>query len=301
MENSALMILCLFLSTLFFLKLFFSSHGKAKLHKLPPGPKQWPILGNILQLTDKPHSALADLSRVHGPLMTLKLGHVSTLVVSSADMAREVFVKHDLSFSSRQIPDALRALNHNLHSMVWLPASSKWRNLRKLAVVQLFSTKSLNESQPLRHKKVFELLEYVDECCKSGKSVDIGRIGFTTTLNLLSNTFFSKDLVTYSSESSQELRVAVWGIMECAGKPNLADFFPVLTRFDPHRIRRDMTTHFSKLFVVFDDMIKERMCAHGADPCVDVDVMDTLLRINREDDSDLSIDDIKHLLVEGTN
>ncbi|KAL8144140.1 hypothetical protein V2J09_017172 [Rumex salicifolius] len=284
MEISILLIVFLFCFSLLILKLLSSTQKWNKLKKLPPGPKQLPILGNILQLTDKPHHALADLSRVHGPLMTLKLGCINTLVVSSADMAREVFVKHDFAFSSRQVPDATRALNHNLHSIGWLPVSPKWRDLRKLAITQLFSVKCLNESQPLRHKKVFEMLEYVDECCRNVSSVDIGSVGFTTSLNLLSNTFFSQDMAAYSSALSHELRDVVWSIMECLGKPNLADFFPVLAYFDPLRIRRDLITNFSKMFVVFDDVIKQRkLLIDGADSRAKGDVLDTLLRINEEE------------------
>ncbi|KAL8144161.1 hypothetical protein V2J09_017193 [Rumex salicifolius] len=299
MENSILLIVFLFCLSLLILKLISSTQNSNNLKKLPPGPKQLPILGNILQLTDKPHHALADLSRVHGPLMTLKLGQVSTVVVSSADMAREVFVKHDLAFSSRKVSNAVRALNHNLHSMAWLPVSPKWRDLRKLAVTQLFSVKCLNQSQPLRHKKVSEMLEYVDECCRNGSSVDIGSVGFTTSLNLLSNTFFSQDMAAYSSVSSHELRDVVWSIMEYVGKPNLADFFPVLAYFDPLRIKRDLITNFSKMFVVFDDVIKQRkLLIDGADSRAKGDVLDTLLRINEEQDgSHLSLDDIKHLLL----
>ncbi|KAL8130466.1 hypothetical protein V2J09_019621 [Rumex salicifolius] len=239
MESSIpLLSIFFFVSLYFLIKLCFPSQRTLK---LPPGPKPWPILGNIFHLTNKPHHALAALSSIHGPLMTLHLGSVRTVVISSSDVAKDAFSNHDLALSSRHAPDATLALNHRHHSMVWLPVAHQWRNLRKLAAIQLFSTKRLDSSENLRRIKVLELVDYVGQCCKNCEAVDIGKAAFTTSLNLLSNTLFSADLAGYGTTSSQEFRDVVWGIMECLGKPNLADFFPVLSYFDPHGIRREIS------------------------------------------------------------
>ena len=86
----------------------------------------------------------------------------------------------------------------------------------------------LNASQSLRRKIVQELLDHVEECCGRGCAVDIGAATFTATLNLLSNTIFSTNLAHHGSTFSQEFKDIVWGVMEEAGKPNFADYFPAL-------------------------------------------------------------------------
>ncbi|KAL1204465.1 Cytochrome P450 76C1 [Cardamine amara subsp. amara] len=69
-----------------------------KSRRRPPG---WPIIGNIRHIIGKaPHRSLANLSRVYGPVMSLRLGSLTT-VVTSSDAAREVLKTLDLVFSGR--------------------------------------------------------------------------------------------------------------------------------------------------------------------------------------------------------
>ncbi|XP_044392207.1 4-hydroxyphenylacetaldehyde oxime monooxygenase-like [Triticum aestivum] len=63
--------------------------------KLPPGPKQVPVLGNLHQLGPLPHRSLRDLARRHGPVMLHRLGAATTVVVSSSAAARDVMRAHD--------------------------------------------------------------------------------------------------------------------------------------------------------------------------------------------------------------
>ncbi|RCV41959.1 hypothetical protein SETIT_9G176700v2 [Setaria italica] len=80
--------------------------------RLPPGPWQLPLIGNLPQGPhDLPHRALRELSQSYGPLMLLRLGAVPTLVVSSAEAAREVMRTHDLAFCSRHLSATIGILN----------------------------------------------------------------------------------------------------------------------------------------------------------------------------------------------
>ena len=84
-------------------------------------------------------------------------------------------------------------------------------------------------------------------------------MAFTTSLNLLSRTIFSVDLVDLHSESSQEFKGVVQEIMKETGGSNLSDFFPGLALIDPQGRRRRLAAHLKKLEDIFDEQIDRRL------------------------------------------
>ncbi|GER31268.1 cytochrome P450 [Striga asiatica] len=261
----------------------------------PPGPFPLPIIGNILLLGPKPHQSLAKLSREYGPVMFLKLGIITTVVISSPEAARSVLQKHDLAFSSRKIPIGGETLGHDVFSMVWHPVDEQWRKLRKICREQMFSGARLDSGQGLRREKLGQLHGYVKSCRDSGRAVDVGEAAFTTALNLMSATLFSEEFAGFGSGSSREIRDVVWGVMRSVGRPNLADFFPVLRRVDPHGIRREAEHYFGRLFEIFDRIIDEKLRCRGDNNIKD-DLLGALIELHLKDE--LSRDDIKHLLLD---
>ncbi|KAI8027919.1 Cytochrome P450 76T24 [Camellia lanceoleosa] len=273
-----------------------SSAGRAG---LPPGPNPFPIIGNILALGKRPHESLSNLSKIYGPLMSLKLGTMTTIVVSSPSIAEQVLQKHDQIFSSRTLPNVVQVLNHHKASIVWSSALSPWRNLRKICKEHVFSTRCLDANRGLRQKKVRELLDYVKLSCENGQEVDIGKAAFTTTLNLLSSTFFSIDIAHHNSNFSQEFKDLVWALMEIAGKPNIADFLPLFKLIDPQGLQGQTRRYMQRLFDIFDGIINQRLQlrASVSPPTVD-DFLEVLLNLGKENDTQLSCNDIKHLFLD---
>ncbi|CAI9101623.1 OLC1v1038991C1 [Oldenlandia corymbosa var. corymbosa] len=267
---------------------------------LPPGPYQYPIIGNLHQIGKMPHQSFAKLSKIYGPLMSVRLGSKLTMVVSSPEIAREVLQKNDHICSGRSLPNAAYSLDHHKFSLLWLPPSTRWRNLRKICREQMFSTQRLDASQALRQEKLKELRDYVHSCSNTRKAIDIGEAAFTTSLNLISRTLFSVDFGNYDSDSSQELKDIVWGVMKNIGSPNVSDYFPVLQPIDPQGIMRDTKSCIQSLFNIFGGIINQRLIAResASSETMKIDLLDALLDENGKNEAEFSFNALKHLLLD---
>ncbi|KAK1423399.1 hypothetical protein QVD17_18701 [Tagetes erecta] len=289
-----LTIVCLLLSILLIL-VTFSVFMIGEPKNLPPGPTRLPIIGNLHMLGDQPHLSLSKLAEIHGPIMSLKLGQITTLVISSAAAAKEVLQKQDLSFSDRHIPDAVHALDHAQYAIVWLPVGKEWRALRRIMNTNIFSINSLQANQHLRNKKVEELIAYCRKASLANDYVDISRAAFRTTLNLLSNTIFSKDLADPNEDSGKEFKEVIENITFETGKPNIVDYFPILKKIDPQGSRRRMTRHLGKVLEMFDELIEERLRMGKLNQD---DVMDVCLKFIQDNPNEINRTHIKCLFLD---
>ncbi|GMH09463.1 hypothetical protein Nepgr_011304 [Nepenthes gracilis] len=278
---------------------FFLKRSPFNPKRLPPGPLPFPIVGNIFKLGSKPHESLAELAKAYGPVLALKLGYVSAIVISSVPMAKEVLQKHDASFSYRTVVDASTVLDHHQSSVVFLPPSTKWRNMRRVCNSYVFAISQLDASREHRRRKVQELISHVDHCCEVGTIVNIGQEAFDTTLNILSNIFFSVDLANPRSDSGREFKEMIWDIMVVNGTPNIADFFPLLKIIDPQRIRHRSKILARKMITLFNTMIDERLQLRKQTGSLESnDVLDALLSISQDNNKELELSVIPHLLMD---
>ncbi|CAL4946654.1 unnamed protein product [Urochloa decumbens] len=236
--------------------------------RLPPGPMPLPLIGNLLDLRggNPLHHTLSRLARAHGPVMRLRLGLTTTVVISSRNAAREAFTKHDRHLSSRAVPDTSRALGLSSRSMIWLPSSDPlWKTLRGIVAQHAFSPRALAAARGARERKVRDLVRYVrDHHAAAGREVDVGQVVYGGVLNLVSTALFSADIVDVGAESAHGLRVLVEEVIEMVAKPNVSDFFPVLRALDLQGLRRHAEGHYGKVFRILDGMMDRRLAEVAA-------------------------------------
>ncbi|CAD6205583.1 unnamed protein product [Miscanthus lutarioriparius] len=263
-------------------------HGRRR-RGLPPGPHPLPVIGSLHLLGNQPHRSLARLAKVHGPLMSLRLGAVTTVVASSPAAAREILQRHDAVFSNRSVPDAPGA--HAKNSSVWLPNAPRWRALRKIMGAELFAPHRLDALQHLRRDKVQELVDHVGRLACKGEAVIVGRVAFTTSLNLVARTIFSRDLTSLDDDGgSREFQEVVTDIMEAVGSPNVSDFFPALAPADLQGWRRRLAGLFARLHRIFDEEIDGRLRGREAGEPKKNDFLDLLLDAAEDDDNTAGLD-----------
>ena len=124
----------------------------------PPGPPRLPVLGNLHQLGPLPHRSLRELARRHGPVMLLRLGTVTTVVVSSPEAAREVMKAHDADCCNRPESPGPRRASYGRKGVPFGPYDDNWRELRKFFIVEFLSMPRVKAAWHVRQQQVDKLI-----------------------------------------------------------------------------------------------------------------------------------------------
>ncbi|KAL2470869.1 Cytochrome [Abeliophyllum distichum] len=151
-------IVLLSLPILYFL---LPSKQKAKAYNFPPSPPRLPVIGNLHQLGRIPHYSLWKLSHKYGPIMLLKLGQVPTLVVSSPELAKEVLKTHDLNCCTRPLSRGQKKISYNFLDLAFCPYGEYWREMRKMCVMELFTSRRVQSYWKVREEEIKHLIETI--------------------------------------------------------------------------------------------------------------------------------------------
>ncbi|TKY73564.1 steroid 17alpha-monooxygenase or 17alpha-hydroxyprogesterone aldolase [Spatholobus suberectus] len=246
--------LCL-ISVLFVLKLV-----RRNKYILPPSPPKLPIIGNLHQLGTLPHRSFQALSRKYGPLMMLQLGQIPTLVVSSADVVREITKTHDVVFSNRPQPTAAKIFLYGCKDVGFASYGDEWRQMKKACVVELLSQKKVRSFRSIREEVVAELVEAIREACADERSC----VNLTEMLIAASNNIVSRCVIgrkcddTLGDGSSCSFGVLGRKIMRLFSAFSVGDFFPSLSWVDfLTGLIPEMKATFVTVDAIFDDVIAE--------------------------------------------
>ncbi|KAM1025806.1 hypothetical protein ACFX13_039559 [Malus domestica] len=187
--------LLLFVFLIPFIFLLLVKHKRksnaSQARRLPPGLRRMPLIGNLHKLSNGSllHHTLERLAAKYGDLMFLQLGSVSTLVVSSSHIAKEIFKTHDLAFSSRPALYTPKKLSYDSADLIISPYEEYWREVKKIVILKLLSANRIKMFQSVRDEEVGLMLESI-EYFKS--PVNISELTLFLTNNVLCCSAFGK-------------------------------------------------------------------------------------------------------------
>ncbi|KAL5552130.1 hypothetical protein UlMin_002306 [Ulmus minor] len=244
----------IFLPFLFFILKHFKPSFLFKSPSLPPGPFQWPVVGNIFQIGNSPHIAYARLAQTYGPLFSLKLGTQLVIVGSSSEVAMEILKTQDSNLSARYAPQTATKLSDGIG---WIDRSDSRKKLLAICRMKLFSGKEINFQACVRDRKISEMLEFVHK--EQGKEVKIKKLALATILNMMGNILVSRDVVNLEQECvTGEIFELLKEIVDVSSAPNVYDFYPILRSFDPQRLLKRVTELSFRFCNLWLPVIQER-------------------------------------------
>ncbi|RDX92348.1 Cytochrome P450 83B1, partial [Mucuna pruriens] len=304
-----LILVCLLFIFVYFI--FFVNKRNSGKPRLPPGPPPLPIIGNLHHLDkSSPHRCLWQLSKRYGPLMSMRLGTVQTVVVSSAKIAKEILKTHDLKFASRPSFVGQRKLSYNGLDLGFAPYGPCWREMKKLCSIHLFSTQRVQSFRPVREHEVAQMLQKLSRHQASGTVVNLTETLMSFTSSLICRIALGKKYASAYEEIEVENRRSRLQVLLNEAQALLADFYfsdylPLLGWVDSLRgilSRLDKTFEELDLFyerVIYDHMNSAKKGNQKTNDKEVQDIIDIFLQL-LDDHSfsfDFTLDHIKAVLM----
>ncbi|XP_039832207.1 trimethyltridecatetraene synthase-like [Panicum virgatum] len=215
----------------------------ARNYNLPPGPRPWPVIGNLDLLGPLPHHSAHNLSARHGLLMSLRLGSFPAVVASSPDMARFFLKTRDLAFVDRLRTAAGKYISYNYSGLFSSPYGASWRQGRKLWQAELFNARRLASLEHVRGEEVSSMLSDLRAAAAAvaagggrAEAVALREHLFMVNLNVISRMVLGRKFIVDGAGSPftpEEFRWMIDEIFFLHGVLNVGDVIPWLGWLDP--------------------------------------------------------------------
>ncbi|KAF2312888.1 hypothetical protein GH714_040946 [Hevea brasiliensis] len=162
------------------------------------------------------------------------------------------------SQTGRRIPVQNMLLNYQ--DLVFAPYGPRWRLLRKISSVHLFSGKALDDFRHIRQQEVAVLTRVLASAGQT--QVNLGQLLNVCTTNALGRVMIGRRVFNDGSSGgdpkADEFKSMVVELMVLAGVFNIGDFIPALEWLDLQGVAAKM----KKLHKRFDDFLTEIVEEH---------------------------------------
>lgn len=195
--------------------------------KPPPGPLGLPLIGHLYMLSKLPHRSLYKLSQKHGPIMSLRLGSVPAIIVTSP-AAAELFLKtHETVFASRPKSMAADYLAYGSKGMAFTEYGAYWRNVRKFCKLELLSNAKITSMAVMRREELELLVESLKKAAGAGEVADV-----TQNVSRLIEDMTCRMLFGKKRDYRSDFREILQEFTEITEVFNIAEYIPFLGAFD---------------------------------------------------------------------
>ncbi|XP_054813216.1 phenylacetaldehyde oxime monooxygenase CYP71AN24-like [Prosopis cineraria] len=253
-QNICLSILWCLIFTIILFKLIST---RSNTLNLPPSPPELPIIGNLYQVIGTlPQISLRSISQKYG----LHFGQIPTVVVSSANLVREMTTTNDVIFSSRFSMTVGKIFYYGGKNASFSPSGEDWKYKRNISVVEFLNSKKARSFQLIREEEVANLVDKIREACMKNVPVNLIKMLVATSGNVLCRCVFGHTYDTLDGKSSR-IEELTLDLMHHFGEFSFGDFFSSLWWIDyVTGLIPKMKANFKELEAIID---KESLSLHS--------------------------------------
>ncbi|ESW34281.1 hypothetical protein PHAVU_001G139400 [Phaseolus vulgaris] len=257
----------------------------------PPSPPSLPIIGHLHLVGSVVPKSFQALARRYGPLIQLRLGASTCVVVSNAQVAKEVMKTHDLNFCYRPQFGSSENYSYKGSDFVTAPYGPYWRFIKKLCVTQLLSTTQLGRLRHIRQQEIEKLLKSLLECSSEGRETNLNRDLAALTNNVLCRMAMSTTCCLDDVNDGEDIIGLVTEFMHMGAKLSMGEVLGPLGKFDLFGYGKKLVRIVGK----FDGILERILQEHEANNSERGDMMDILLRVHKDPNAEMRLtrNDIK--------
>lgn len=214
-----------------------------KTRGLPPGPPKWPVVGNLLQLSQLPHRDLASFCDKYGPLVYLRLGSIDAITTNDPDVIHEILLRQDDVFASRPRTLAAVHLAYGCGDVALAPLGPHWKRMRRICMENLLTTKRLESFAKHRADEAQHLVQDVWVQAQSRRPVNLRHVLGAFSMNNVTRMLVGKQYFGGGSagpEEAVEFMHITHELFRLLGVIYLGDYLPIWRWIDPHGCEKKM-------------------------------------------------------------
>uniref|UniRef100_A0A1J3GJ33 Cytochrome P450 83A1 n=3 Tax=Noccaea caerulescens TaxID=107243 RepID=A0A1J3GJ33_NOCCA len=280
---------------------FLYQKPRTKRYKLPPGPTALPVIGNLHQLPKhNPQRFFYEWAKKYGPILSYKIGSRTMVIISSAELAKELLKTQDVNFADRPPHRGHEVISYGRRNLGMGHYTPYYREIRKMGMNHLFSPTRVATFKHVREEEAKRMMAKINKAAEMSEAVDISELMLTFTNSVVCRQAFGKKYNEDGEEMKRFIQI-LYGTQSVLGMVFFSDFFPY-TRYildDLTSLTTYMKECFKRQDTYLQEVVNETLDPNRVKPETD-SMIDLLMEIYKDQSfaSEFTIENVKAVVLD---